>query len=146
MVDGEDGVVDRGREDVLWHLLDRTKSVKIAISDMARSIVDDLIKIAIEQALIKSLANSLFGGGGFLSALLGGGGAAFSASSAPLVSNVATVATCGHITGPGTGTSDSILARLSNGEFVVNAAATKRSLLLLHAISENRFPGFAGGG
>ncbi|TLX54864.1 phage tail protein [Stutzerimonas nosocomialis] len=31
----------------------------------------------------------------------------------------------GHIRGPGTGTSDSILARLSNGEFVMRAAAVR---------------------
>jgi hypothetical protein len=32
----------------------------------------------------------------------------------------------GYIRGPGSGTSDSILARLSNGEFVINAGATRR--------------------
>src|SRR5207344_1821627 len=32
----------------------------------------------------------------------------------------------GYIRGPGSGTSDSIWARLSNGEFVVNAASTRR--------------------
>jgi hypothetical protein len=32
----------------------------------------------------------------------------------------------GHVSGPGTGTSDSILARLSNGEYVVNARAVAR--------------------
>jgi len=36
------------------------------------------------------------------------------------------VATGGLITGPGTGTSDSIPMRLSNGEFVIRAAAVKR--------------------
>ncbi|MEU4228314.1 hypothetical protein AB0F17_28805 [Nonomuraea sp. NPDC026600] len=45
----------------------------------------------------------------------------------------------GRLSGPGTGTSDSILARLSNGEFVVNAAATKRHERLLQAINSNRF-------
>jgi hypothetical protein len=35
-------------------------------------------------------------------------------------------ATGGYISGPGTGTSDSIPARLSNGEFVMTAAATRR--------------------
>ena len=34
-------------------------------------------------------------------------------------------ATGGYVSGPGTGTSDSIPARLSNGEFVMNAAAVK---------------------
>lgn len=44
-------------------------------------------------------------------------------------------ATGGYVEGPGTGTSDSIPARLSNGEFVVNAKATKRNLPLLAAIN-----------
>jgi lambda family phage tail tape measure protein len=60
-------------------------------------------------------------------------------------------ATGGHITGPGSGTSDSIPARLSNGEFVVNAAATSRNLPLLHSLngSSGSTPGkthFADGG
>jgi hypothetical protein len=49
----------------------------------------------------------------------------------------------GYISGPGTGTSDSIVARLSNGEFVVNAASTSRNLGLLHAINTG---GYAMGG
>jgi TP901 family phage tail tape measure protein len=48
----------------------------------------------------------------------------------------------GHIVGAGSGTSDSINARLSNGEFVVNAAATRRNRLQLEAINR----GFAAGG
>jgi len=54
----------------------------------------------------------------------------------------------GQISGPGTGTSDSILARLSNGEFVVNAAMAKRFGPLLEAINSGRFrlPAFATGG
>lgn len=49
----------------------------------------------------------------------------------------------GFISGPGTGTSDSIPARLSNGEFVMNAAATRRLLPWLQA--ENA-KGYATGG
>lgn len=56
-----------------------------------------------------------------------------------------TVATGGYISGPGTGTSDSIPARLSNGEFVVNAQATSRHRELLHAINSGA-KGFAAGG
>jgi TP901 family phage tail tape measure protein len=52
-------------------------------------------------------------------------------------------ATGGRISGPGTGTSDSILARLSNGEYVVNAQSTAKYLPLLEAINS---PGFAAGG
>ncbi len=60
----------------------------------------------------------------------------------------------GFIAGPGSGTSDSIPAMLSNGEFVVNAAATGRHRGLLESINAQKFadggfvgvPGFATGG
>ncbi|MFI9506871.1 phage tail tape measure protein [Nocardia sp. NPDC052566] len=55
-------------------------------------------------------------------------------------------ATGGHISGPGTGTSDSIVARLSDGEFVVNAKATSENLGLLHAINSGSVPGSPEGG
>lgn len=54
-------------------------------------------------------------------------------------------ATGGLVSGPGTGTSDSITARLSDGEFVVNAEATERFLPVLEAINYGQ-PGFAQGG
>lgn len=51
------------------------------------------------------------------------------------------------VRGPGTGTSDSILARLSNGEFVVKAAAVRHyGPELLRQINSRRFPAFASGG
>src|SRR5690606_4971842 len=47
----------------------------------------------------------------------------------------------------GTGTSDSILARLSNGEFVMKAAAVQHyGPDFLRRINERRLPGFAEGG
>jgi phage-related protein len=45
----------------------------------------------------------------------------------------------GPVFGAGTGTSDSIAALLSNGEYVVNAAATARWLPLLESMNANRF-------
>ena len=48
-----------------------------------------------------------------------------------LMANNARYATGGRIQGPGTGTSDSILAKLSAGEFVINAKATEKFLPLL---------------
>lgn len=58
-----------------------------------------------------------------------------------------TAATGGRVVGPGTGTSDSIAAWLSNGEFVVNAAAANRNLPLLEAINAGGgMPRFAEGG
>jgi hypothetical protein len=47
----------------------------------------------------------------------------------------------GVVSGPGTGTSDSISARLSNGEYVVNAAATAAHRPWLDAINYHRQPG-----
>ena len=56
-------------------------------------------------------------------------------------------ATGGYISGPGTSTSDSIPARLSNGEFVVNAASVKKyGVDYLHAINTGRAHRYASGG
>ena len=52
----------------------------------------------------------------------------------------------GYISGHGTSRSDSIPARLSNGEYVVNAAATKKFRPLLDAINSGKGLALAGGG
>ena len=59
----------------------------------------------------------------------------------------------GKIKGPGTGTSDSIPAfaegspiAVSNGEFIINAASTKKFGGLIQAINDNNVPGFRDGG
>ena len=56
------------------------------------------------------------------------------------------MASGGSVFGPGTGTSDSIPAMLSNGEYVVNAAKTARFRPLLEAINSNRLSHLAAGG
>lgn len=48
------------------------KSLGAAFKNVANQIIGDLIRIAIQQAIIKPLGNALFGGGG-LSGLFGGG-------------------------------------------------------------------------
>lgn len=56
-------------------------------------------------------------------------------------------ATGGYISGPGTGTSDSIPARLSNGEYVMSAAAVDRiGTPLLDAMNRGSAVHYAGGG
>lgn len=56
-------------------------------------------------------------------------------------------ATGGRVLGPGTTTSDSIIARLSNREYIVNAAATDRNLPALDYINQGgTIQGFANGG
>lgn len=76
-------------EDGLMSIIDGTKSVGEAFRDMAKSIISDLLRIAIQQSITIPLANALgfggsignmmgpsvSGGGGFLGALLGIGGA-----------------------------------------------------------------------
>lgn len=72
-----------------------------------------------------------------------GAGAALSAmSSVPFAAG-------GYVSGPGGPTSDSINARLSNGEFVMNAAATRQHRALLEAMNGGRMhngTGYAAGG
>jgi TP901 family phage tail tape measure protein len=67
--------------------------------------------------------------------------------------STAQAATGGWIAGPGTGTSDSIPAMLSDGEFVINAKQAGRFGALLEAINDGRYgkgygypAGFASGG
>ena len=52
----------------------------------------------------------------------------------------------GHVSGPGTGTSDSIPAMLSSGEFVVNAGAVRGNHALLEALNSGHALRFASGG
>ncbi|AOJ80731.1 phage tail tape-measure protein [Burkholderia savannae] len=93
------------------------------------SILGDLAKIALRQAevfAIQSISSSFgsFSEGG----------------------PVGHFASGGAISGPGTGTSDSIPAMLSNGEFVVNAASTKKYRSLLESINSGHMAHFASGG
>jgi hypothetical protein len=85
-----------------------------------------------QSAVMAMTANSSAGSGGiggFIAKLFGKGDVA---SSADYASNDwLAAAEGGYITGPGTGTSDSIPARLSNGEFVMPAAKTKMFLPML---------------
>lgn len=52
----------------------------------------------------------------------------------------------GLVRGPGTSQSDSVLARLSNGEYVVNAKSAREYRGLLEAINGGALPRFASGG
>lgn len=98
-----------------------------SFANAAMNALDNITSKLMEMATNSLVANamaSLFGGQ-FLSPRAWG---AIQAGTAP-----ATYATGGMVHGPGTGTSDSIVARLSKGEFVVRAAAVAqpgvRSLL-----------------
>lgn len=62
------------------------------------------------------------------------------------VLGIAGLASGGMVRGPGSPTSDSIPAMLSNGEFVVRAAAVQKHRGLLEAINRGMLPAFARGG
>lgn len=81
-----------------------------------------------------------------LSSVGGAVGGSFSDAGTPVGGSTAFAAEGGLIRGAGTGTSDSIPARLSNGEFVVRAAAARNNLALLTALNEGRLTSMAEGG
>lgn len=116
-------------------VIDGTKTAGQAFSDFGRIVVraltEALIKIAIVGPAMRALQGA-FGGLGFAD-----GG---------LVPSAGKFADGGMIRGPGTGRSDSIPARLSDGEFVVRASQTAKHRALLEAINSDRLPRFADGG
>ena len=91
--------------------------------------------------------------GGFISSLFGGGGGA-GGGIGGFISSIFGMQEGGKVEGQGSGTSDSIVARLSNGEFVINAEATKKYMPMLEAINSGKMgpemlsmmPAFAEGG
>lgn len=122
---------DAGRE-AFTGLLTGAQSFSEALSNLSARLA---------QMAANRLFDALWGGltsggsGGFIGKLLGlkDGG-------------IVHAATGGKVTGPGSGTSDSIPAMLSNGEFVINAKATRQHRQLLEAINSGRVPAFAAGG
>ncbi|WMY06767.1 phage tail length tape measure family protein [Paraburkholderia phenoliruptrix] len=100
---------------------------KGSFSQFTASILADMAKIALRQAemqIFQSIGMSAFSTGG----------------------SVGHYADGGHISGAGTGTSDSIPAMLSNGEFVINAASTRKYRGLLESINSGHMAHFANGG
>ena len=108
--------------------VDGATALANAFGRLGERLLDMALNAAID-ALFANLGGSLFGG---LFGFKEGG--------------VVEAASGGLIRGPGTSTSDSIPARLSDGEYVVNAQATRRNLDLLEAINSGRLAAFATGG
>jgi hypothetical protein len=106
--------------------------------DVMKRLVASLAKAALQAALL---------GDGPLAGLFGTKGVGGNVGGLfGLLFGGVKAAAGGYVSGPGTGRSDSIPARLSNGEYVVNAAATKRNRALLEAINAGKLPAFADGG
>lgn len=115
------------------------RSAADALASALDKVVDKLIDIALNSAF-----DIGGGGGGFFAAI----GKVFGLKDGGRVPGYSRG---GRIVGPGSGRSDSIAAvsesgplRVSNGEYIVNAAATKKNLPLLDAINSGK--AFANGG
>lgn len=105
-----------------------------ALSNALNKVLDKVIDIGL---------NSIFGIGGAGGGLFGG---LFSFLGFKRGGQIPAFAGGGKLSGPGTGTSDSMLVRASTGEYIVNAKATKEHLALLDAINGGKLPAFATGG
>ncbi|WP_321919303.1 phage tail tape measure C-terminal domain-containing protein [Paraburkholderia tropica] len=132
---------------------------KLSFSSLATSIIADIARMQ-AKAAISGLFNYAVGAigsyfGGTSSSVSAGLGLSSGATSTIATSTSSLVgsnsygfygayADGGHVTGPGSGTSDDIAAWLSNGEFVVNAKSTAENRGLLEAInSGSRVNGIA---
>jgi tape measure domain-containing protein len=114
-----DGAVQDGFAQMFQDIGNGAKSAKEAFADFGRSVLQTINRIA-SQKLAEALFGSLMGGGA-------AGGAPGSAGGlGALISSIFGFASGGYVSGPGTSTSDSIPARLSHGEYVVNARAVSR--------------------
>ncbi|EQB0462495.1 tape measure protein [Pseudomonas aeruginosa] len=120
-----DGAVQDGFAQLFQDIGSGAKSAKEAFADFGRSVLQTINRIASQK-----LAEALFG------SLMGGGAAGSAGGFGALISSFFGFASGGYVTGPGTSTSDSIPARLSHGEYVVNARAVSRlGLSFLDAIN-----------
>jgi hypothetical protein len=145
--------------DFLDALGDKTKKFadvfQAAMASVKRAAINALILGEGPLAGILGLKSTVGGStGGLLGMLFGSAGAAGGGTVSGAewlaagqgLGPLAARADGGIIRGPGTGTSDSIVARVSHGEYVVRAAATAKHLPLLEAINAGTFPRFADGG
>lgn len=101
-----------------------------AMKNILQQLIAQLIQAAVYATIVAACTG---GGGGFAARWKGAFGKGF--------------ATGGTVDGPGTGTSDSIPAMLSNGEYVLNAHAVDRlGVPFLNGLNTGRLRGFASGG
>lgn len=102
--------ISGGMSNALVEFAEGSKTAEQAFSDFARSTIRQITQMIIQAQIF----NSLFGGANNTGGFWGGLGAA-----------ATPMATGGYVQGPGTSTSDSILARLSNGEYVTDARTVR---------------------
>jgi len=113
------------------------KSAKDALADFAKSIIQNAVRILAQWLGVFAVYSAF-------PMIASGMTPADAANRTVFAINKATG---GYISGPGTGTSDSIPAMLSNGEFVIRSAAVNQiGRGTLEAINAGRVPQFSDGG
>jgi TP901 family phage tail tape measure protein len=121
--------------------------------DAAKALADEMelfpdsikVEVAIETSKAKAALDELIRKAGSLgnAMVVAAGGTPRSAPGVSLPHN----AGGGPISGPGTGTSDSVLSWLSDGEYVIKASSVRKyGPRMLGMLNEGTLPGFASGG
>ena len=133
-----------GFESFFKNVLTGQKSFGDAFMDLLNSLLDSIVK-SIAETMAAQVVNQFLswilpmGGGNMVNTPIGGHNVAFP--------RVPGKAEGGFITGPGTATSDSIPAMLSDGEYVINADAVRKiGIPTLNAINTGAVSRFAQGG
>ena len=131
-------------ESFFKNVLTGQKSFGDAFMDLLNGLLDSIVK-SIAETMAAQVVNQFLswilpmGGGNMVNTPIGGHNVAFPRAPGK--------AEGGFITGPGTATSDSIPAMLSNGEFVINADAVRKiGVPTLNAINTGAVSRFAQGG
>jgi len=115
-------------DDMIYKNVSFGKALTNLWKDLIRTLINELNKLIVKLTVVAALKAALnYATGGTSGAIT----AAIEAVGA---------ASGGYIRGPGTATSDSIPARLSNGEYVINAAKTRLFKPLLDVINYSPIP------
>ena len=134
-------------EGSLVNLVSSTESAKDKFKkfceDVTKTILQAMAQIIIRGLITKAIMGAIGMGGGSSFSFGGFGGTNWGAN--PFSGRLFALASGGYISGPGTGTSDSIPAMLSNGEYVIRSAAVDRiGVATLNRM--NKMGHFANGG
>lgn len=129
------------------------KTVTDSLTDAFNNLTTQILQ-AVANREIDSFIAAVFqgtaapGGGGIFSSLFGSGASTVSGPLGWLTQVKPGAADGGFLSGPGSGTSDSIWIRASNGEHITNARSAAKHRDLLEAINADRYAsgGFVGRG
>jgi hypothetical protein len=137
------GTIESGVTSALTQMVSTGRNASQSFYAMSRSIVQSIDQMVIKMLIVSPIMRTLQS--------TFGGGSLFGSSSLPAPGDGSFIgpvmkADGGYISGPGSARSDSIPARLSNGEFVVNAGSTAKHRALLESMNSGHLRGFADGG